>query len=382
MIKGMNFKEVGKPGSMELATEIRITRRKLKTMGNDAIKTAEAVNLRYVNDSEPGIERVKTEKGFKYVLNGKEITDVEVLGRIKSLVLPPAWSKVWICADDNGHLQATGFDVKGRKQYKYHPLWNTLRNHTKYFHLLDFGKVLPTIRIQLKKDLSLPGLPLEKVLATVVSLMQCTCIRIGNSVYEKENGSFGLTTLKDQHVKIDGQQMKFSFKGKKGIYHNISLKSKKLAKIVQACRDIPGKELFQYYDDNKERRSVDSGMVNNYIKAISGGNFTAKDFRTWAGTLRALEALKELGCCDTVSETKKKIVEALDVVATHLGNTRSICKKYYVHPAILDLYSNRSLEKYFSELDTADCTTIGEDLTSEEKVLMKILEAYGSAIIV
>lgn len=365
---------------MNATAEIKLTKRKLKSLGNDVIKTAEAVNLIYVNDTQPGIIRIKKNDNFIYKLDGKTIKDIETLSRIKSLVIPPAWRNVWICAHADGHLQATGFDVKNRKQYKYHPLWNALRNHTKYFHLYDFGKALPAIRTQLQKDLSLPGLPLEKVLGVVVSLMQCTCIRIGNSIYEKLNGSFGLTTLKDKHVKIDGNKMKFSFKGKKGVYHDITLKSKKLSKIVQACRDIPGKELFQYYDEDGNRKSIDSGMVNGYIKSISGGYFTAKDFRTWAGTLQALQAFKELGNSDTETETKKKIVEALDMVAKQLGNTRTVCKKYYVHPAVIELYSQKKLGEYFSQITNSDCMESKTELSNEEQVMMKILGV--SAVIV
>jgi len=364
------------------ATEIKITKRKLKGLVNNNIKTAEAVNLTYVNDTQPGIERIRKGDSFIYKYRGKTITDFDTLARIKSLVLPPAWRNVWICTDEQGHLQATGLDIKNRKQYRYHPLWNALRNHTKFFNLYDFGLSLPSIRLRLQQDLAKQGLRQEKVLAAVVSLMQCTCIRIGNSFYEKMNGSYGLTTLKDQHVKISGQNMKFSFKGKKGVYHDIALKSRKLAKIVQACKDIPGKELFQYYDENGDRKSIDSGMVNSYIKEISGGNFTAKDFRTWAGTLHALSAFKQIGCCDTQTEIKKKIVEALDMVAKQLNNTRTVCRKYYVHPALIELYTDRRIEKYFSHMENYDCTSEETGLNNEEKVLMKILETYGSAVII
>jgi DNA topoisomerase-1 len=368
---------------MESATAIRITKRQLKTLVNDTAKSAEAVNLIYVNDSQQGIVRISKGAGFIYKLNGRTITDKELLHRIRKLVIPPAWSNVWICADPNGHLQVTGYDTRNRKQYRYHPLWNALRNHTKYFNLANFGRALPAIRQQLKTDLGLPGLPQEKVLALVVSLMQCTCIRIGSNAYEKLNGSYGLTTLKDQHVKIDGTEMKFCFKGKKGIYHNVTLKSKKLARMVQACRDIPGRELFQYYDETGTRKAIDSGMVNDYIKKISGGNFTAKDFRTWAGSLQALQAFKTLGCCDTVTETKKRVIAALDIVATQLGNTRTVCRKYYVHPAIIELYSNRVLDKYFPEVaDSITCTPDLTDLNDEERILMSILEKYGTTVTV
>ena len=365
---------------MEEVARIRFTNRKLRSLGNDVVKTAEAINLVYVSDTHPGILRTRNGKGFIYKYKGKTVTDIEVLGRIRSLVLPPAWRNVWICADPNGHLQATGLDARERKQYKYHPLWNNFRNQTKYFHLYDFGLALPNIREQIEKHLSLPGLPQEKVLAAVVSLMQCTSIRIGSNVYEKLNGSFGLTTMKDQHVRIDGHHMKFSFKGKKGIYHDISLKSRKLAKIVQACKDIPGKELFQYYDESGEKRSIDSGMVNNYIKSISSGNFTAKDFRTWTGSIHALQAFRQIGDCETVTEVKKRTVEVLDLVAKQLGNTRTVCKKYYVHPALFDLFEQRSLDKYFAAIEKVDNGAVDSCLTYEEKVLMKILEAHGHTV--
>ena len=292
--------------------EIKVTKRKIKSIGSDPEKTAKAINLIYVSDTDPGITRVKNGEKFQYFFKDKKIEDDEVLLRIKHLVIPPAWTNVWICHEENGHLQATGLDVKGRKQYRYHTDWNKFRNQTKYFRLLDFGKVLPAIRLQLEKDLSLPTLGQEKVLSAVVSLMERTNIRVGNNMYEKLYGSYGLTTLKDKHVKIEGTKLKFSFKGKKGVMHDISIKNNKLSKIVKQCRDIPGKELFQYFDENGVRHSIDSGMVNEYIKTISGGSdFTAKDFRTWAGSVQALLALKSIGCCDTVTETKRRIVEAM-----------------------------------------------------------------------
>lgn len=355
---------------------IKIPRRKIASIAKDPVKTAAAVNLKYVSDTEPGIERIKRGKGFKYLYEESVLNDKENLQRIKSLVIPPAWEKVWICSLSNGHLQATGLDVKKRKQYRYHSLWNTLRNQTKFFKLYEFGKALPAIRLQLEKDLSLPGLPLKKVLATVVSLMERTHIRIGNNFYEKLYGSFGLTTLKDKHVNISGSSLKFSFKGKKGVHHDISIKSKKLAALVKQCRDIPGKELFQYYDEKGEHKSIDSGMINDYIKQIGGIDFTAKDFRTWAGTVQALLAFKELGFYETVTESKKKIVEALDIVSKELGNTRTVCRKYYVHPGIIDMYENKSLEKYLQQLDSIEVDDNKTDLTAEEKIVMKILELH------
>lgn len=294
--------------------------------------------------------------------------------RIKKLVIPPAWENVWICSNPNGHLQVTGIDVRGRKQYKYHPAWNTFRNHTKFYRLYEFGCCLPNMRLKLEKDLSLPGLPLQKVLATVVSLMERTNIRIGNCAYEKIYGSYGLTTMKDKHVKINGTKLKFSFKGKKGVYHDINIKAKRLASIVKKCQDIPGKELFQYYDEEGNRKSIDSGMVNEYIKEISGGDFTAKDFRTWSGTVQALVALKELGF-ETQTEAKRNIASALDNVSNALGNTRTVCKKYYVHPIILSLYETKTLEKNINQLDEIEKDDGKSDLTTEEKILMNILKS-------
>lgn len=353
----------------------KISKRKLRSIVKDEEKTARAANLIYVTDKEPGIERRKAPDKFKYYYKDEEVKDDEELLRIKHLVIPPAWTNVWICKKENGHLQATGFDAKNRKQYRYHPHWNSLRNHTKFYKLVDFGKTLPAMRLQLEKDISAQGLPLKKVLAAVVSLMERTSIRVGNSFYEKTYGSFGLTTLKDKHVKFNGNAVSFAFVGKKGVSHKITLKNKKLAGIIKKCRDIPGKELFQFYDEEDNHRSIDSGLVNNYIREISNADFTAKDFRTWAGTVQAFLALKSIGCCDTQAETKRRIVEALDIVSEQLGNTRTVCKKYYVHPLILSLYESRKLEKYIQELDEIEKNDNKSDLTPEEKIVLKILES-------
>jgi len=291
------------------------------------------------------------------------------------LVIPPAWENVWICHLENGHLQATGVDVKNRKQYKYHSLWNALRNQTKFYRLYEFGKVLPSIRKQLEKDLSLPGLPVEKVLALVVSLMEQTSIRVGNSAYEKLYGSFGLTTLKDKHVNVSAGNIQFVFKGKKGISHNISISNKRLAKLVKQCRDIPGKELFQYYDADGNHKSIDSGMVNGYLKAITGEDFTAKDFRTWAGTVHALTEFGGVDAAETQTQIKNNIVMVLDRVAEHLGNTRTVCKKYYVHPAIVKLYEDNNLHAYLDKLVKKESKN--NELYSTEKLLMTILENEG-----
>ena len=354
---------------------LKLPQKKIEKIINDPEKTAKAINLVYVQDTLPGIVRKKTGKAFSYLIKAKKLTDENQLARIKSIVIPPAWENVWICALENGHLQATGTDVKMRKQYRYHPAWNALRNHTKFYRMHAFGEVLPAIRLQLEKDISLPGLPRQKVLATAVSLMERTNIRVGSNIYEKLYGSFGLTTLKDQHVKIAGGNVKFTFRGKKGVQHDISLRNRKLAAIVQKCKEIPGKELFQYYGEDGSRHSIDSGMVNEYIKSICGSDFTAKDFRTWSGTANAFLAFKEIGFADTEAATKKNIVEVLDKVAGHLGNTRIVCKKYYVHPLIISLYENKSLEKYFTGLNKVEKNDDLSGLTQEEKIIMKIMES-------
>lgn len=341
----------------------------------DPVKSAKAVSLVYTTDSrDEGIQRRKRGKKFEYFAGDEKIKDKEEVARINKLAIPPAWENVWICSLTNGHLQATGIDARQRKQYRYHPVWNALRNHTKFYRMLQFGKVLPQIRLQLEKDLSLKTLEKRKVLAVVVSLMERTNIRIGNNVYEKLYGSFGLTTLKDKHVNITGQKMNFSFKGKKGIYHDISLNNKKLAKAVQNCKDIPGKELFQFYGDDGKRHAIDSGMVNEYIKEISGEDFTAKDFRTWSGTVNALIAFKEIGTAESDQNYKTKVKEALEMVASNLGNTPTVCRKYYVHPLVINLYENNSIRKYLDELDEIEIDDGKAGLTKEELIVMKILE--------
>ncbi len=343
----------------------------LKKLSQDPEATAKAVQLVYVNSKDEGIERIKAGKGFKYVYKNKTVKDKATLKRIRSLVIPPAWREVWICKLAEGHLQATGLDVLNRKQYKYHPLWNELRNKTKFYRLPALGKSLPSIRKQLEKDLTLPGLPKNKVLAAVVSLMEKTGIRIGNEFYEKLYGSFGLTTLKDKHAEINGSKLKFSFKGKKGVEHTIALKSRKLAKIVQNCRDIPGKELFQYIDEDGKRQSIDSGMVNDYIRSLAGEDFTAKDFRTWCGTVAALSAIIENGLPE--GDAKKKVVAVLDKVSEQLGNTRTVCKKYYVHPSLLEMYEDGKLKKWLSKKENGSAAETS--LTPVEKTLVNILES-------
>ena len=349
----------------------KLSPKKISALLNDPEKSARAIHLMYVHDKQPGISRVKQGKSFCYYLGKKKLQDKKTLERIKNLVIPPAWTEVWICSKDNGHLQATGFDALKRKQYRYHNRWNSFRNQTKFFRLYAFGKTIPAIRKQLKKDLAKPGLPVEKVLAAVIYLMEQTSIRVGNSAYEKLYGSFGLTTLKDKHTTIRGENIQFIFKGKKGVAHNISLKRKKLAKIIKQCRDIPGKVLFQYYDQDGNHRAIDSGMVNDYLKSITGQDFTTKDFRTWIGTVKAISAFKELEATATKAAIKQNMIAVLDSVAAHLGNTRTVCKKYYVHPVIIELYECNKLHDHFQRAIKSTIKKLS--LTNDEKLLMSIL---------
>lgn len=350
----------------------RMTKAKTLKLAKDPVATAEAIKLVYVNCKDEGIERVAAGKGFKYIYRNKTIKDKATLQRIRSLVLPPAWKNVWICRIAEGHLQATGLDVRNRKQYRYHSMWNELRNKTKFYRLPELGKLLPSIRKKLEADLALPGLPKNKVLAALLSLMEKTGIRVGNEFYEKLYGSFGLTTLKDKHAEIKGSQLKFCFRGKKGVEHTVSLKSRKLAKIVQNCRDIPGKELFQYIDENGNSQSIDSGMMNDYIRSLAGEDFTAKDFRTWCGTVAALSAIIENGLVEDL-DSKKKVIAVLDKVSGQLGNSRTVCKKYYIHPSLLEMYEGGKLEKWLAKKENG--STGETSLSSVEKTLMNILES-------
>lgn len=348
--------------------------KKLEKIGRDPKITAKAVGLRYVADSTPGFTRKKAGDTWKYLDNdGKAVKDKELINRFNKLVIPPAYTNVWISPFENGHLQFTGVDAAGRKQYRYHAHWNKIRNQSKYHRLQTFAAHLPSIRNQVDKDLSRKNLDHDKVVALVVRLMELTSIRVGNESYKKLYGSFGLTTLQDRHVKIEGTKMRFEFKGKKGVFHKVSLQSRKLAKLVKQCRDIPGKELFQFYNDSNERCTIGSGDINTYLKNITGEDFTAKDFRTWAGSVSALYAFKEAGDFETVTECKRKIVSVLDDVAINLGNTRTVCKKYYVHPTIIKTYEDGKLFKYIDILDE-DKDGEAAELKLAERVLLEILD--------
>src|SRR3954454_19722909 len=303
---------------------------------SDPVESAHAAGLRYVSDTQPGIRRKRAGKGFVYLgADGKPIRDSTELTRIRSLAIPPAYTDVWICRSPNGHIQATGRDARGRKQYRYHPKWRGGRDKAKIGRTPAFSEVLPKIRARVERDLGLPELPREKVLATVVRLLECTCIRVGNDEYAKSNRSYGLTTLQDRHVEISGSNLRFEFRGKSGKTHKVDLNDRRLARIVERCQDLPGEDLFQYLDDDEVRQTIGSGDVNEYIREISGQEFTAKDFRTWAGTLLAIEALTKIGSFSTKRNAKSKVPKAIDEVAEQLNSTRSVCPKSNVHPAVI-----------------------------------------------
>ena len=337
----------------------------------DPPAAAKAAGLRYVNDTKPGIRRDGTKF---YDASGAAVTDAATLARIKALVIPPAWIDVWICPQANGHLQATGRDAKGRKQYRYHAKWRTVRDDVKYERMLNFGKALPAIRAEVDRALKLPGLPREKVLATIVYLLEATMMRIGNGEYARTNKSFGLTTLHNRHVKVDGNDIAFHFRGKSGVFHDIALHDRRLAKIIARTRELPGQELFQYIDKEGERHSVDSSDVNDYLRTITGEEYTAKDFRTWSGTVLAALALQEFEKFDSETQAKKNIVRAIESVAAKLGNTPSICRKCYVHPAVLEAYLEGSV---LEALRTTSEKALVEDLhalTPEEAAVLAMLQ--------
>jgi DNA topoisomerase I len=311
---------------------------------HDPAVAAKRAQLRYVTDAAPGITRHKARNGVDYRLpDGALVRDIETLRRIRSLVIPPAWTEVWICLDPAGHLQATGRDQRGRKQYRYHPRWREVRDEAKYGKLLVFAKALPLIRARVAEDLKRRGLPRERVLAAIVRLMETTLFRVGNTEYAKANKSFGLTTLRDRHVAIEGGHIRISFRGKSGKQHGTDINDRRLAGIVKDCRDLPGYELFQYLDADGERRSVGSADVNDYLREVTGEDITAKDFRTWAATQLAAQALREFENFDSEARRKKAIVDAVKKVASHLGNTPAICRRSYIHPAVLDGYMDGTL---------------------------------------
>lgn len=304
-----------------------------------SIAAAKSAGLRYVNDDDPGIARVGVGKGFRYIdADKRAVTDAATLGRIKRLAIPPAWTEVWICPQENGHIQATGRDARGRKQYRYHPDWRAVRDENKYERMIAFGKALPRIRRRVARDFRRRGLGREKVLATMVRLLESTLVRVGNEEYARTNGSIGLSTMRDRHVHVERGTLQFQFKGKSGKHHDIELHEPRLAEIVRRVQDLPGQELFQYVDEAGQRQKITSEDVNNYLREIAGEEFSAKDFRTWAGTVLAALALRQFEQFDTKAEAKKNLVAAIERVAERLGNTPAVCRKCYIHPVVLNSY--------------------------------------------
>jgi DNA topoisomerase-1 len=341
----------------------------------DPVESAKAAHLRYVTDAKPGIRRRRSGKGFTYTdADGKIVRDKETLRRIRSLVIPPAWTNVWICPVANGHLQATGRDARGRKQSRYHPRWREVRDETKYERMHLFAKALPLIRERVDHDLALPGLPRERVLATIVSLMEATLIRVGNESYARENKSFGLTTMRNRHVEVNGSNITFSFQGKSRVHHTINLQDRRLAKIIRRCVDLPGYELFQYVDSEGNPHSIDSSDVNEYLRSITGEYFTAKDFRTWAGSVLACDLLRTLDPYTSATEAKKNIVQMVKTVASRLGNTPAVCRKCYIHPQVIEAYLNgETLGAAKQRLDR-EIAEHANTLRQEEQTLVDLLQ--------
>jgi DNA topoisomerase-1 len=330
--------------------------------------------LRYVTDGRPGIRRLKSGTGFRYVgVNGQTIRRPEILARIRALAIPPAWTDVWICPDPRGHLQATGRDAKRRKQYRYHPDWRATRDETKFDRMQVFARALPILRRRTRADLARPGLPRNKVLAAIVQLLERSLIRVGNEEYVKQNQSFGLTTLRNRHVKVRGGTLQFQFRGKSGKRHTIDVNDWRLAQVVKQCRDLPGHELFQYVDEQGKRQRIGSGDINSYVREVTGQEYTSKDFRTWWGTVLAVTALRELQPGGTKTQCEKNVLVAVEAVAGLLGNTRAVCRKSYVHPGVIDSYVDGSLRKILERRSKAAAKAVA-GLRGDEVALLTVLK--------
>jgi DNA topoisomerase-1 len=343
-------------------------------------ESAREAGLRYTSDTRPGIRRLGRPGAFRYIgPDGKAVRDKETLQRVRSLVIPPAWTDVWICPDPRGHLQAVGRDARGRKQYRYHPRWREVRDETKYHRIIGFAKALPLIRKRTAANLRGTKLTREKVLALVVQLLEKTLIRVGNDEYARENQSFGLTTLRDGHVDVSGPRVRFSFRGKSGVEHDIDLADRRLARAIKACRDIPGYDLFQYYDQDGERHPISSDDVNAYLKDITGQDYTSKDFRTWAGTVLAAQMLKDFDKVDSNAKAKKNIVSAVEAVAKRLGNTKAVCRKCYIHPVIFDAYLDGSMVKTVADRARRAARKVADFTEAEAAVLGLLQRRLASA---
>jgi DNA topoisomerase-1 len=354
------------------------------TATNDNLLAARAVGLRYVNDGEPGITRRRAGKGFNYRSpDGAIVTDQDTLKRIRSLAVPPAWTEVWISASPRGHIQATGRDARGRKQYRYHPLWSQSRDAAKYERTIAFARALPRLRRQVDRDLRRRNLSRDKVIAAVIRLLESTLVRVGNEEYARENRSYGLTTLRNRHASVRGTTMKFSFRGKSGVSHSVGISDRRLANVVRQCQELPGQRLFEYVDDDGTVQAVDSNDVNEYIRDAMGDDFSAKDFRTWAGTVLAARALQELEKEVATGElpvesvergpTKKALKRAIERVAADLGNTPAVCRKCYIHPAIIDSYLEGTLAEALTKRVDARLRRDPAGLRDEERLVLSLL---------
>jgi DNA topoisomerase-1 len=338
---------------------------------SDPVEAAEAASLRYVSDRASGIRRHRAGRGFRYVaVDGTPVRDFATRRRIRMLAIPPAWTDVWICPTASGHIQAVGRDARGRKQYRYHARWRESRDETKYARLALFAARLPAIRRRVAEDLGRPGLPREKVLATVVGLLETSLIRVGNVEYAETNGSFGLTTLRARHVRVEGSKLRFEFRGKGGKHYVVAVSDRRLARIVRQCQDLPGHELFQYVDESGQRQTIGSADVNAYLRDVAGDAFTAKDFRTWAGSVLALGELRDQAS-DSEADAKSNLTGAIQTVAKRLGNTPAICRKCYVHPAVVTAYMDRGLARPAKR--AVPPRSSGARLNADERALLAIL---------
>jgi DNA topoisomerase-1 len=359
-------------------TKLRREKRKIDQIeiAPDPVEVAEEAGLRYVSDDQPGYTRKAKGKDFEYFdTEGKRIRDETRVLRIRRLAIPPAYKDVWICPSPNGHLQATGRDARGRKQYRYHERWREVRDENKYDRMVVFGKALPKIRRRIKRDLKQRGLPREKVLGTVVQLLERTFIRIGNEEYAKENKSFGLTTMRTHHVDVTATKLKFSFKGKSGVKHEVDVSDRRLARIIRELQDLPGQNIFQYLDEKGEVRNIDSQDVNDYLREITGEDFTAKDFRTWAGTVLAAMALNAQEAFENQTQAKKNVKDAIAAVAKILGNTPTVCRKCYVHPGVLETYLDGAMIDGLKRKTEETLARELPSLRSEEAAVLSFLQA-------
>ena len=344
-------------------------RPRLRRIALDPGEAADAASLRYVLDTRPGIQRMRHGRAFRYVKgDGEAVRDLVTLRRIRSLAIPPAWTQVWICPVAHGHIQAVGRDARGRKQYRYHARWRAVRDEAKFDRVIQFGRALPAIRERVEKDLGRPGLSREKVLASVVRLLETTLIRIGNAEYARANSSYGLTTLRTRHVTVDGARLRFEFRGKGGKHHTVDVSDRSLARVVRRCQDLPGHELFQYLDEDGQRQAIDSADVNAYLREVCGEEFTAKDFRTWGGTVLAAQAL---AAPSEEADTRRRLTAAIVEVASRLGNTPTICRKCYIHPDIVAAHADGELVEGLRGREAGG-------LSAEEAAVLRLLERRAS----